>query len=511
MWSYWVQRAGIWLVIILSMIASPLIIMEIVDGDIFAVSLYIIIIAGIFFIIQPVSHQWIYIVCTVTIIASINFLPLNFSFFEIAVLLVGVHFVIEYVIIRHRGFRRGNFVALSCILIICGILSYHWFKQGIGFKIFGSEEVGARKNFSAILGCFAYILIVTLGKGQWKRLNQIPFFYFLTSMIMLIPFVATTYFPGMTPYAYRFLSNVNMEAYQAQILNADSLGRIGELGAFAQSLEIFLISKYPVKTWWRPERWWVVILFLISLALCLRGGFRSALFSFILIAGIGFYISLGIKSLWLALLGILILSVLSVGNNTFFQLPLSVQRTLSFLPGQWDPQVLATTESSNDFRHRIQTIYLNEYMHRSPLIGNGFNYNKQVLVEYDPALLYQGLISQYDFHKGFIERKDYHIGWISLYDTVGIAGGISFIILFGVNSYLFFKCFKLYFNKQVPPILVWTVVQTLANFASYFAVFGAFQEMLPLMCVLSAITYLVYECGRNRQHQSNNEVVLESK
>jgi hypothetical protein len=498
MWSYWVQKISVWAVVVLALVMAPIITMQIIDGDLFTLSLYVAIIIGIAFILQSVTRQWIYIVCLLPIITTINFLPLKFSFFDLSVLMVGGHFIAEQVVIKHRGLRVGNPLVMGCILVIAGILFYHWFRQGTGFKILGGEAVGARKNFSAVLGCAAYFLVVTLGKGQWHMLNRVPLWYFLTGLLFLIPFVLTTYFPAAAPYIYRFISNVNTEAYQETLFNTDGFGRMGQLGPFACGLATFLISQYPFRCWWRPGRWWVALLFVLAFMLCLRGGFRNTVFTFVCITAVGTYLSIGIKSLWMGLLGVLVAGILTVGHGTLFNLPLAMQRSISFVPGHWDAMVVNSTESSNGFRQAIQDIYIQEYLYKSPLIGKGFNYDRSVLhgLEYGGGVRAYDM-TDYDFHKGFIMRKDPHIGWISLHDSVGLIGGGVFIILFLANCYFLYRSYRCYPRDQMPPIFIWTTVMIISWTASFFAVSGAFQLMLPRMCILSALTWLIYEHARD--------------
>jgi hypothetical protein len=253
----------------------------------------------------------------------------------------------------------------------------------------------------------------------------------------------------------------------------------------------------------------VAILFLVAFFLCLRSGFRGYVFAFVMVAGIAFYLSMGLKSLWLALAMALMVGVMVTGHGNFFELPPSVQRTLSIIPGNWDPRVLDTTRSSNDFRQQIRDIYLDEYADQSPLIGNGFNYKRSALyaMNYEFGVKAYGM-TPYDFHKGFIQRKDFHIGWISLYDSVGVGGGVFFMLLFLINVYLLYKSYRFFPRTQVPPILIWVSVMMGSSYISFFVVFGAFQQMLPLMCVLSALTYLIYEHVREQKFLQTVELAV---
>jgi hypothetical protein len=174
------------------------------------------------------------------------------------------------------------------------------------------------------------------------------------------------------------------------------------------------------------------------------------------------------------------------------KLPMIAQRTMSFLPGDWDEEAIESAKSSNDFRKGIQDVYIQEYLDKSPWIGNGFDINTKefnnlnnLLDNGDPGLDHEYLQS-----KAFIEGKLFHTGWISVYDIVGIIGSVAFIVL-GWNEI----CVAAHFvfgpkaDRRSPlfPLYVWMLCSVVNMMFSFFTVFGAFGDTFVNLCVYAIV------------------------
>jgi len=238
-------------------------------------------------------------------------------------------------------------------------------------------------------------------------------------------------------------------------------------------------------TWLRPERWWIAGLSLVCVALSISCGYRSNMFDFMLLTMTGVWAYYSWRSILLPII-IMIAGLLffMASSNDLIDLPLNklpliAQRTLSFLPGDWDEDAIASAKASNDFRNNIQDVYVDEYMNKSPLIGNGFSIDKKEFQYYEDALKGGGWAdSSYLESKAFIEGKMYHTGWISVYDCVGIIGTLSFVIL-GWNEIRFVGHFifgpKADRRSPLFPLYVWILCQLVMTLISFFTVFGDFK------------------------------------
>ena len=122
------------------------------------------------------------------------------------------------------------------------------------------------------------------------------------------------------------------------------------------ALVIFTCSATsPFTTWWRPDRWWITILVVVCSWFVVVGGFRNEFVSFVLMFGLAVWCHSSWRALVLAppLIAVIVVAVV-LQNSHIVNLPETAQRTLSFLPGDWDPEAIGSAESSNEFRERIR-------------------------------------------------------------------------------------------------------------------------------------------------------------
>src|SRR5258708_27934496 len=128
----------------------------------------------------------------------------------------------------------------------------------------------------------------------------------------------------------------------------------------------------------------------------------------------------------LAVLGML---VAAGHQNQVYRLPLFAQRSISFLPGEWDKEVSDSAKSSNEFRDHIKQVYIAEYLSKSPVLGNGFTYDSAEMENWKIMAAVHDTPDAYYFTKAFITAKLFHVGWISVYDAVGFVGTIALCAL----------------------------------------------------------------------------------
>lgn len=436
------------------------------------------------------QNFWLIIPLTISMPGAFNFLPIPFSYLELAILLVVCQFVINRVVLEKRGIMVGPMLFVIPLVAFCLIVAYHWFIGGTGLRLFGGDTFGARRNFAIMLALAAFFVISNAPIKQSPFIRWVPALFLVGVVLGTLPFIFTSYFPSTAPYVNYFLGNINIEAYREfetdTIVGADDdLGRIGQLGLLGGAILICLVAYYPVKDWWRPNRWWVGLLALFSLYLVMRGGFRSALFHFVVVGMVAAWLSLRWRSVFPALVGGLILVVLSQLHGNMIQLPIAVQRTISFLPGDWHPTVVRGVESSNDFRAQIHKVYVQEEFWVSPWFGNGFAVDRREVE--------QAAQKGIDFHgqmdpiRAFIVRKDFHVGWISLYDCVGFVGCAFFAWMIGAMVWLFYKARWALTERNTAPIYIFLLCLFTKEILGYFVVFGGIHAIMPTLTVTAGM------------------------
>jgi hypothetical protein len=496
------------LIIGASLLLVPFLISESFEVDL----LPIMIIAGLvallvsFFVLKDSLCLWPYFGCYV--LGALNFLPLPLNASHIFCILLIFYYITGYILIRQKGITLGKGRFLWPILIVTAIVLYH----NHNFKLHafgtGGTTEGERPAFLLYLGVLAYFCGINVKTPSVDLLSKVPLYCVVLTIISSLPFVLTTLDPGLAPYLYYITDSVNVEAYVDTLTTssgADS-GGIGRLGGFARlggAVMLYLLCHYPIGTWVRPERWWVACVASLCLALTISSGYRSILFGALTTIMAATWCFYSWRALILpAIITMLLLIFYVAASNDLIEVPLNklpniAQRSLSFLPGNWDPEAIASADSSNDFRKNIQDVYIKEYLQKSPLIGNGFEIDTQKFNALSDRLQSGSGVEDKEYLQAqvFIEGKLFHTGWISLYDCVGIIGGLAFFAL-GWNEIITNARFifgpKADRQSALFPTYVWLLSTSLPGFLSYFTVFGDFgQTFLGLLITAIVLSHLL--------------------
>jgi len=433
------------------------------------------------------------------IFGTLNFLPIPLQAPHVFCILLILYFLTGYVIIRQKKIKLGYPTLLWPIAIVTLIVLYH--NHGLNVKLLGGGATeGEKPAILMFLVVIAYFCGINLRPPSIFILSYLPIICLVLAMVTNLPFFLTTYIPGLAPFLYMFTDNVNVQAYSDSAFGAEgssTSARMGTLGAIGSAVQICLLCYYPIGTWWRPERWWVLGLFFAALVLAVLTGFRSTLFGFFTVTFVGACCYYSWRALFAfgGLFIILAMAQLLVANGVLRipedKLPLIAQRSLSFMPGDWDKQAVEGAEVSNGFRKNIQAVYIKEYLSKSPLFGNGYDIDKKVFDNYSDQLQRGGGVDpQYTEAKTYIEGKIFHTGWISVYDCVGIVGTIAFVAL-AWNETLMAGRFifgpKSNRRSSFFPLYVFILVNVVSSTIGFFAVFGDFAVSFSALCIYGIV------------------------
>jgi len=425
---------------------------------------------------------------------SLNFLPLGFTLVEVFSLVAILYYAITYIVLNRRPISLGPRNFLLPILVLAAIVLYHDHK--VGLRVLGGASEGSRPGLLILVAIVAYFCGINIPSPSTTFLRRVPFYCFIVTLISSAPFLLTTYYPGLAPYVYYISGNVNLDAYASSIQGADlaDFSRNGALAGIGASLTTVLVCYFPISTWWHPKRWIFILLTAVSFVFVLFSGYRNTLFGFMMVVILSSicYSRLRVFVL-LPILALLPLAVIIIQNDHPYgvEVPLNVQRSMSFLPGNWDDNVIESKASSNGFREEINRVYESEYLAKSPWIGNGFTFDPNEPEGLTNMANIPGTSDKgYYMTKAFIVSKNFHTGWISLYDAVGIVGGIAFIWLY---VGLVWNGGRLVFEasedtrSQVFPLKVFIFTNLLIGLIGYFTTFGSFGQSLVSICGFATV------------------------
>ena len=366
-----------------------------------------------------------------SVLGTMNFLPLPLNATHIACIFLILYYITGYVIIRQKPIKLGKSMILWPLATISLIVFYH--NHSLSLASMGGSSEGAKPAILMYLVILGYFCAINLPSPSVRVMSRIPFYAIVATALSSVPYLLTTVVPGLAPYLYAITDNVNVESYVDSVTGSGSaLSKLSAFGPLGSCLQLYVIAHYPMGTWLRPDRWWVAILSLFCLILVASSGYRSDMFAYLFTFVVGACCYYSWRAIFLPVAivaGALILLTASSNGLIYLpvrQLPFITQRTLSFLPGDWDPDAVESGKSSNEFRENIQDVYVKEYLHNSPLIGNGFTIDVGQFSRWSDVRA-SGADAEYAQAKLFIEGKMFHTGWMSVYDCVGIIGSIGFV------------------------------------------------------------------------------------
>ena len=357
---------------------------------------------------------------------ALNFLPLSMTPYHIACIFLILYFITGYVLIRQRPIKLGKPLFLWPMAIVTAIIFYH--NHSLSLGSLGGDSEGGKAAILIYMVVVGYFCAINLPSPSPEVFSRIPYYAVLATMISSAPFVITTWVPALAPYLYVITNSVNIESYFDSVTGGTGgvFSKLAAFGPMGSVTQLYLLSHFPIGTWLRPNRWWVAVLSLICFALVASSGYRSDMFGYFATLVIGTWCYYSWRAVILPATALVAITILSIaGSNNLIQVPYRqlpeiTQRTLSFLPGDWDPDAIESGKGSDEFRDNIKKVYFEEYAGISPLFGNGFTINTAEFMAQNDARKIGGPNDQaYHEAKSFIEGKLFHTGWLSLYDCVG--------------------------------------------------------------------------------------------
>jgi O-antigen ligase len=231
-----------------------------------------------------------------------------------------------------------------------------------------------------------------------------------------------------------------MAGVEEIISGASETGRIGAFGNFGFVLILIVFSTVSLRSLLHPSNFGRLVLLGVGGLSVLYSGFRSmVLNSFLatLIAGIR---DLKGRVVWLVVLLALFLAAISMINAAVIHLPRQIQRSLTFLPGEWDSEMLSDAADSNQFRKQVWTTWTRQYFPEHPWLGRGFGFKS----EWAQKSIHKADI--YDSVQA-VAAGSIHNGFFASLDSMGIVGTLLFVIW---NLRLLVRTLQVPFRRDDP-------------------------------------------------------------
>ena len=379
--------------------------------------------------------------------------------------------VFQYIL--NRRLKPIFVPSLTKPLLFLGIVVLLTMKltSGFGLAAFGSEVNGGKRYvlmISAIAGYFALIAQPI----PPRRAVLFVMLFFLASLTNALG-EAAPLMPSSAYFLY-LLFPVSGTVYnmltEGPAHGFQMLSRLSGLTPACLGIALAMLARFGIQELFSFRHFLRSFLFLVVVLVGMLGGFRSTLVLLALTVAIMFWLEGLMRSrmLPMALLGIVLGGTLLVAFAG--HLPLSMQRTLSFLPIDVDPLARGNAEASTEWRLHMWREVLPE-VPKYLIIGKGLGFSA---VDQAAAGLEERALGG---TAGTEVVGDYHNGPLSVIIPFGIFGMIGFVWFLVVALRVLYRNYK-YGHPAYQKLNTFLFAYFAAKTFFFFVIFGGFYSEL---------------------------------
>lgn len=383
------------------------------------------------------ENMWMIVPICLPLLGRIETLPLPFSVKDLAVLFtfVPVIFLIAFRVIR----LRPKFSLLDALLYInCAWLLIVFIRNPVGLSSTDSDRVGGRPYFDVFIAFLAYWTI-RRGQASVSGLRRLPllcvamvgFVFAVNILILLVP-----KFGAITMFYSGFDMSMMDDGIAASTAEGGRFWTFAELG---RMMVVALCAYYVPTTLLSPVHWQRSLMFGFAMVGLLLSGFRSA----VVYAGLVFIVSSHFVKGWSTAIrsvcvGVAMMYVVMLGHGTLYNLPISAQRALAFIPEplrlvKLDYAAIENSRASTEWRTEmwVQALTTNRFI-QNKVLGDGFGVSKTQYMEIARVAKFGGSVK--DSQENMAIMGDFHSGPISAIRVTGYVGCVTLMLLIGLTA-----------------------------------------------------------------------------
>lgn len=313
------------------------------------------------------------------------------------------------------------YINLAYLLIV-------FIRNPVGVWAMQTSMVGGRPYFEIMLALGSFMILSRVQVTDFIA-KVLPLFFVIPSWSVGILDVIGRLSPEAGSALHAIYSGVGSRGITSAFEQQAQLGetRMTALQFAGMSSVLSLCSKYNPITMISPLHPVRTLLLGISLGAIFLSGFRSALL-FAMVALILATLLRGrLKDLWVAggALFLVVVALISLQGN-LVQLPTTMQRALSWLPGQWSAEAVEQAEGSSRWRFEMWAWAWNdERILRDKVWGQGFGLSiddmNLIASMLTSGIAGQNLLGGSD-RENFMITGSFHSGPLSTIKFIGIVG-----------------------------------------------------------------------------------------
>jgi hypothetical protein len=426
----------IWCALLLGLLAAVVIGGAVGNSDLRLVGAALALIPVAVIFVKLKTNIWVLLPIGWYFTGRLPWLPLPLSVRNLCFLAVILCFII-FVAMRVVPWKRKPSTLDYLIYINLAYLVAVYVRNPAGVWALQTSIVGGRAYFEIALAFCAFLILSRVQITDFVA-RIFPIFFLVPAWtVALLDTVGRT-IPQIGYLLNAAYSGVGPSATFGAVEGAAELGttRVAPLAPAGTLSVLALCARYNPITLISPLYPGRAILLALAFGAIFLSGYRSSLlvaFAFFFLAVI---LRRQLKDLWVAGgAGILLLAALILLQGNVLQMPLTMQRALSWMPGDWDQTAVADAEGSTQWRVEMWGWAWNDdRILRDKVWGQGFGFTIEDLNLIANSLAGGGSTSALlggSDREQFLITGTFHSGPLSAIKYIGSVGlALYFVLMF---------------------------------------------------------------------------------
>jgi len=385
--------------------------------------------------------------------------------------------ILQYTLKREKKFIFVPSVAWPLIMLGIVVVITARLTGGIGLRSFGAEVYGGKRYFYIMAAIAAYFAITSRRVEPRHALLYVTLF-FLGSATQAIGNLAGSIHPAFN-FLFVIFPVENLADLSTEFVGSTALiMRSGGLTALSLGVFCALLVRFKLAELFSFRNPLKLLVLLSTIFIGLLGGFRALLVQFLLILAILFYLEGLFRSRLLPVFTLSAILGVSLLGGFATRLPLSVQRTMAFLPIDIDPEVRMDAQYSSEWRIKMWMDVIPEIPNYL-LLGKGYAMSSQ---EADVARMNLRQSTESSELAG-----DYHNGPLSVIIPLGIFGTIAFTWFLISGLRLTYENYK-FGDPSLQGANMFLFAYFVAKVIFFMFIFGSLYVDLPMFAGLLGLS-----------------------
>jgi hypothetical protein len=405
--------------------------------------------------------------------------------------------ILQHILDRNVKFLSVPSVTRPLIFLTLVIVITAELTGGFGMRSLGGESIGGKRYFMLLGAIIGYFGLTCYRVPEGRAYTYIAL-YFLANLTAIIGSLA----PFMDQSFYFIFAFFPVDSLASLYGPSPSEGmslRLGGLTFACLSTVCFVLARHGVRELFSfGERWsfmpfrlrggfglnhpWRFLVFLGMIWIALMGGYRSVAIILALTFCFQFYFEGLFRTQLLPVLLLAGVLVVTISLPMVHRLPITIQRSLSFLPIEVDAEARYGAQASSEWRLQMWQEVL-PLVPQYLILGKGYAINPSELAMAHDNPARTGASTS----ESAIIVGGYHNGPFSVIIPLGIFGAIGFVWFLFASFRVLLSNFR-HGDEELLQINTFLLSYFLARVIEFFVVFGSLHEELAIFTGLIGLS-----------------------